>query len=196
MKRFFTFFLLLLTLSLVGCVDDNFNLGDIDNENNGLGDADTEVTAPIGTIEIDLDEIMTISRAAETYTLISQTVEDELELKEGWMSDDIKDILTSNGSEIKISVECTPFPDGLPEIKADLAVGDVQLFDATQVINAETPKITTTSLDQSEIDAIAAAKSLNYKLLFSEKSFTCDFEDCRTLTVKISITRTGAITIK
>ncbi|MFI3280987.1 MAG: hypothetical protein R3Y44_03325 [Rikenellaceae bacterium] len=195
MKKILTLSLLLSTLFFTSCVDKDFNLNDLADDNIGLGDAETEVSAPTGDIEIALDDILTPTlRASESYTLISQTVEDVLPLASDWLSDDFKEYLTSGDSEITLSAECSPFPEGLPDITVEIFFGDVALFDTTQTLSYNDTKITSTALSQDDIDVIVSATELRYKLYFAEESFTCDFENYENLTITLTLTRTGAIT--
>ncbi|MFI3287633.1 MAG: hypothetical protein R3Y61_04060 [Rikenellaceae bacterium] len=176
------------------CVDNSYNLDDLDDDNTGLGDSSTEVSAPLGTVEIPFENIIEgYSRAAQQYTLIDQTVEDEFLLEDGWLSESIVNSLTDSDGTITITASCDNYPEGLPEITFEIWFDSVVFFDGVQVISSENPSITSGELTAQEVKDIAASTTLKYKAYFSEKTFTADLDDVESLVIKLSITKTGAI---
>ncbi len=195
MKKLFTYLLLSTSIVFVGCIDSEFDLGNVNNDNVGIGDSESEITLPVTSINLNLDDILVdFTRATQTYTLDSQTVEDTFSLGQGWMDEELKSQLVSEDGDVKINIEFTPYPEGLPEATIDLWFGDISLFDEAQVVNSNNTVVTTSSLSVDEIDEIYNTETLSYKVYFSEQTFSCDFEDLDCITLNVTLTRTGAIT--
>ncbi len=183
-----------VALLFSSCVDNSYNLDDLDDDNTGLGDSTTEVSAPLGTIEIPFENIIEgYTRAAQQYTLIDQTVEDEFTLEDEWLSESIVSSLTDSDGTITITASCDNYPEGLPEITFEVWFGSIAFFDGVQVISSENPSITTGELSAQDVKDIAASTTLKYKAYFSEKTFTADLGDLDGLVIKITINKTGAI---
>ncbi len=194
MKNLFTFLLALSIFSLVGCVDREFDLSDVNDENVGLGDANSVVTVPITTIELNFEDILSnYTRATQSYTLSNPTIEKSIELGENWLDEDLKSTLTDGDGDIYLTLECVTYPAGFPSASYELWFDDIAILDQAQTISEENPSITTSALNDQMIDEIAASTSLNYKVTFSELTFECDLEELENLTFQLSLTRTGAI---
>lgn len=194
MKRLFTYIITLSVLFFTSCVDKDFDLSDVNTDNSGVGDKETEITIPVATIEIDLEDILEeLTRAKKSYTFKDQDIEDTIELGDNWLKEEFKSALTANGGKISLSLECSEYPEGLPAATAEIWFGDIALFDKAQTISAQNHKVTTAKLDDQTIDEISKSSSLNYKIHFAEKSFECDFDGAENIEFKLSMTKTGAI---
>ncbi|MFI3286566.1 MAG: hypothetical protein R3Y08_07930 [Rikenellaceae bacterium] len=194
MKKIFTLFVAVSSLSLASCVDDSFNLDDVNNDNVGVGDSNTVINVPVATIDLNFSDILSdFTRAVQTYTFEEQEIEDSIELGENWLDEEFKSKLTSGEGEISLTVECSEYPEGLPGATFEVWFDEIALFDGEQRLNSNNPKITTSSLGEQEIDDIAAANTLTYKVSFDEKSFECDLDELENITFSLSLTKTGAI---
>ncbi len=183
---------MLSAIAFTACVDNSYDLGNIDSDNIGLGSEESVITAPVGCIEINLaDILLNFTRASQTYTLSDQVVESSYLLNEGWLSSDIKSALTGGNGEVSLSAAFTPYPEGLPSLTIDVWFGEIQLFDDAQVVSAQSPKVTSQMLSDEEIEAISEARTMGYRITFSESSFTCDFEEAEQIEVNLTITKNG-----
>lgn len=194
MKTILTPFLALVLLLAVGCVDDNYDLNDLEDDNTGLGDSNSIVSAPVGDIPLPLNEILEdFTRATEEYTLIDQNVEGEYIFEEGWLSDEIKNTLTSGDGTVTVTASCETYPVGLPEITLQIWFGDIAVFEENQVINATNTEATSKDFDTDTVATMLESTQISYQVYFAEKTFSCDFEDIENLILKLSVTKTGPI---
>ncbi|MFI3299526.1 MAG: hypothetical protein R3Y49_06970 [Rikenellaceae bacterium] len=188
--------LIIVLFAFTGCVDNDYDLSDVNSDNIGLGDSETIISAPIGDIVLSLDDILTdFTRATQEYTLTDQNIESTIALDEGWITDQVKNTLTSGGGTIVVSASCDVYPEGVPQMTLQLWFDNIALFDDSQVINSQNTSITSQELDSDEVNDIVNASQLRYSIYFAEKTFSCDFEDVENLVIKLSITKKGPIVL-
>ncbi len=193
-KIILTAAIILSSLSFMSCVDDSYDLENVKNDNNGLGDKNTVISVPIGDIAIPFDEIMeNITRAVEKYRLKEQDIKETYELPEGWLNEEIRNTLTNGDGTVTITAKCSAYPTGFPGMTIDLDFSGETIFDKPVVINSKNTEVTTDPIDDKKIEDITKSTELTYSIHFDQKEFECDIEELEDLIISISITKSGPI---